>query len=39
MLGDFNAHLGALGGMRGTGLTNAQGALISEMMASKCCVT
>ena len=35
MLGDFNAHLGALGGVRGRGAANAQGLLISELM-SRC---
>ena len=33
VLGDFNAHLGALGGLRGRGVANAQGLLISELMS------
>ena len=32
-MGDFNAHLGALGGLRGRGVANAQGLLISELMS------
>ena len=33
VLGDFNAHLGTLGGIRGKGAANVQGVLISEVMA------
>ena len=33
VLGDFNAHLGRLGGARGCGETNAQGVLVGDLMA------
>ncbi len=32
VLGDFNAHLGSLGGLRGVGDTNLQGVLLQEIM-------
>lgn len=32
ILGDFNAHLGSLGGVRGTGNPNLQGILLSDIM-------
>ena len=32
ILGNFNAHLGALGGQRGVGNTNNQGVLLYEML-------
>ena len=32
MLGDFNAHLGVLGEVRGRGTANTQGVLVSELM-------
>ena len=32
ILGDFNAHLGSLGGVRGTGNPNLQGILLSNIM-------
>ena len=32
VLGDFNAHLGTLGGERGKGSSNLQGMLLSEVM-------
>ncbi len=34
VLGDFNAHLGGLGGGRGTGDPNIQGILLQELMGS-----
>ena len=33
VLGDFNAHLGRLGGIRGRGETNVQGVLVNDMLA------
>ena len=30
VLGDFNAHLGSLGGIRGCGDSNVQGVLVSD---------
>ena len=32
VLGDFNAHLGSLGGKKGQGDPNVQGVLVSEVM-------
>ena len=32
VLGDFNAHLGRLGGIRGRGETNVQGVLVNDML-------
>ena len=32
VLGDFNAHLGSLGGVKGLGDPNVQGVLVSEVM-------
>lgn len=32
VVGDFNAHLGTLGGTRGTGPSNAQGQLLMDLM-------
>ena len=32
VLGDFNTHLGSLGGERGTGSPNLQGVLLNEVM-------
>ena len=33
VLGDFNAHLGALGGGKGKGDPNLQGVMVNEVMA------
>ena len=33
VLGDFNAHPGSLGGIRGCGESNVQGVLVSDMVA------
>ena len=35
VLGDFNVHLGQLGGVRGVGETNVQGVLLNDML-SRC---
>ena len=35
VLGDFNAHLGQLGGARGVGEANVQGVLLNDMF-SRC---
>ena len=41
VLGDFNAHLGTLGGVRGRGPANTQGVLVSELslLQSQCSVS
>lgn len=33
VLGDFNAHLGIFGGVRGVGSLNLQGILVGDLMA------